>query len=287
MVKEILRKYYPVLAVIITVVLWAPPSQAVRFSHIVHGREGLTECSRCHLPDALSIIPKRSVCYACHEESSIEETVLGPGQTHTPLWVRAHGAESEMADAQCTKCHNLSFCVDCHKGGELNADLKRRTVRLDTAPATHTARFRIVHPLKALGERVEQCYTCHAKQECVDCHDSYRSKYPGREIVSHQKNETWAGMIEAAGAPDHNFPLDQCQDCHPGGALSESDWSSGHAREARRSLSGCQTCHPDGTACMPCHSATTGLMVSPHPRNWKRIQSKFKRESPEVCDKCH
>jgi hypothetical protein len=98
----------------------------------------------------------------------------------------------------------------------------------------------------------------------------------------------WRALIARDDIPDHeNFVLNQCQDCHPGGALSDSEWSSRHGREARHSLAGCQTCHPEGAACMPCHSATTGLMVSPHPRNWKRIQGKFRRESPEVCDKCH
>lgn len=287
MAESLFRKFIPFLAAAAVLMSWTSPSQAMRFSHVVHEREGLSECSRCHLPNATDIIPSRSICYDCHEEKSIEETVLGPKRTHTPLWVGKHGLESEMADAQCAECHTLSFCIDCHKGGELGPDLKRRTARIDTAPRTHTSRFRIVHPLKAIGESIEQCYACHSRQDCIDCHNDYRNRFPNRELVSHQKNETWVNMIEEKGAPEHNFSLDQCQDCHPGGALSEGEWSSRHAREARRSLSGCQTCHPEGAACMPCHSATTGLMVSPHPRNWKKIQGKFRRESPEVCDKCH
>lgn len=95
-------------------------------------------------------------------------------------------------------------------------------------------------------------------------------------------------IIARPDLPDHSaFTLNQCQDCHPGGALSGAEWSSGHAREARRTLSGCQSCHPDGQACLSCHSAKTGLMVSPHPRNWGKIKGKFRRESPEVCDRCH
>jgi hypothetical protein len=274
------------------IVMWAfiltaaLPVYAMRFSHILHEENGIAQCSKCHLPGAASIIPERSGCYDCHDAKSIEETVLGPVRTHTPLWVKTHGPESEVPDAQCTECHKLSFCVDCHKGGELGTDLKRRTARFDTAPSTHTARFRIVHPLKAIGENAQQCYTCHSKQECVDCHQSYLNRFPARDLVSHQTN--WEVLISRNDVPDHEgFNLNQCQDCHPGGALSSSEWSDKHAREARRSLAGCQTCHPEGAACMPCHSARSGLMVSPHPRNWKRIQGKFRRESPEVCDKCH
>ena len=263
-------------------------ADAMRFSHIVHDGEGVGQCNRCHLPGALSIIPERSGCLDCHEKTDIEETVLGPTKSHTPSWVRLHGRDSQSADAQCSSCHDLAFCVDCHKGGEIGADLTKRIVRIDTAPSTHTSRFRIVHPLKAIGEQVRQCYTCHTRQDCVDCHQAYKEKYlvTGREIVSHQ--EGWAVTAGVDNIPGHsNSFLSQCQDCHPGGALSSTDWSRDHAREARRSLSNCQSCHPDGNECMTCHSAKSGLMVSPHPGNWKRIQGKFRRESPEVCDKCH
>jgi hypothetical protein len=275
-----------ILILLTTAFLAASQAVAMRFSHIVHDKNEISQCARCHTPGAVSIIPLRATCYECHEEEEIEETVLGPTKTHTPVWVRQHGIDSESAGAQCSDCHTISFCVDCHKGGELGVDLKKRNVRMDTVPDTHTSRFRIVHPLKATGEQIEKCYTCHSKSDCVDCHESYRNKFPGRELVSHQKS--WELLIAGAGVPDHaTFPLNQCQDCHPGGALSSSDWSQGHAKETRRSLSSCQSCHPDGDACLDCHSATTGLMISPHPRNWGKIQTRFRKESPEVCAKCH
>ena len=269
-----------ILILLTTAFLAASQAVAMRFSHIVHDKNEISQCARCHTPGAVSIIPEKAVCYECHQEEEIEETVLGPTKTHTPLWVRQHGIDSETAGAQCSGCHSISFCVDCHKGGELGVDLKKRSVRMDTVPSTHTSRFRIVHPLKATAEQINDCYTCHSKQDCVDCHEYFRNRFPGREIVSHQMS--WEQLIDHA-----TFPLNQCQDCHPGGALSSAQWSSGHAKEARRSLSSCQSCHPDGDACLDCHSATTGLMISPHPRNWGKIQSTFRKESPEVCAKCH
>ena len=264
------------------------PAGAARFSHILHDKNKVSECNRCHAPGAINIIPERTVCYECHEENAIEETVLGPVKTHTPVWVQQHGVDSRSAGAQCTRCHTISFCVDCHKGGELGVDLQKRSVRTDTVPSTHTSRFRIVHPLKATAEQIGKCYTCHSKSDCVDCHESYRQKYlvNGREIVSHQKN--WQTLIARTDVPDHTaFALNQCQGCHPGGALSSTEWSKDHAQEARRTLGSCQSCHPDGEACLACHSARTGLMVSPHPGNWGRIKTRFRKESPEVCEKCH
>jgi hypothetical protein len=266
--------------------LTASRAVAMRFSHIVHDKNEISQCARCHTPGAVTIIPARAVCYECHEADQIVETVLGPTKTHTPVWVQQHGIDSQSAGAQCSDCHSITFCVDCHKGGELGVDLKKRTVRMDTAPSTHTSRFRVVHPLKATAEQIEKCYTCHSKSECVDCHENYRNKFPGRELVSHQKN--WQVLISRTDIPDHSaYVLNQCQGCHPGGALSSAQWSSSHAKEARRNLGSCQSCHPDGDACLDCHSAKTGLMISPHPGNWGRIQTKFRRESPEVCEKCH
>lgn len=282
------KLYFTCIWVLLTIIL-LPASQALamRFSHDLHEKNQVTKCTECHKPGAVSIIPEREICYQCHEEKDIEETVLGPTKTHTPIWVKQHGKDSQSAGAQCVDCHSISFCVDCHKGGELGVDLKKRPGRTGTVlPSTHTSRFRVVHPLKATGEQIEECYTCHSRKDCVDCHDNYRNRFPGRKIVSHQKN--WQALIANADVPDHNaFSLNQCQDCHPGGALSSREWSRDHAKEARRSLASCQSCHPDGDACLACHSAKTGLMISPHPGNWSKIQSKFQRESPEVCAKCH
>lgn len=275
-----------ILILLSAMFLAASQAAAMRFSHIVHDKNDVTQCARCHTPGAVSIIPERDVCFECHEVQDIEETVLGPSKSHTPVWVRQHGIDSQSAGAQCSDCHTITFCVDCHKGGEIGVDLKKRTVRMDTAPSTHTSRFRIVHPLKATAEQIEKCYTCHSKSDCADCHESYRNRFPGREIVSHQKN--WQSLIDRTDVPDHfAFSLNQCQDCHPGGALSSAQWSNGHAKEARRTLGSCQSCHPNGDVCLDCHSAKTGLMISPHPGNWRKIQRRFSKESPEVCAKCH
>lgn len=275
-----------ILILLLTGILAAKSAVAMRFSHIIHEKQEISNCAHCHTPGAISIIPERKTCFECHLEKEIEETVLGPIRSHTPVWVQQHGLDSQSAGAQCSKCHTISFCVDCHKGGELGTDLKKRTVRIDTAPSSHTSRFKVVHPLKATAEQIEKCYTCHSKSDCVDCHDLYKNKFPQRDLVSHQKN--WELLIARDDVPDHaGFALNQCQDCHPGGALSSTQWSKGHAKEARRSLGSCQSCHPKGDACLACHSAKTGLMISPHPGNWGRIQSKFRKESPEVCAKCH
>lgn len=273
------------LAALVIVALSPVLSWAMRFSHKVHEQKGVAECTTCHPADALSIIPTPEVCTPCHEGVDLDDTDFGPTRTHTPLWVRQHGRDSSEPDAQCKSCHTSSFCNDCHEGGELSPDLTKRTIRTEGVPRTHTSRFRIVHPLKTTGGQIDECFTCHAEEFCSDCHDTYRGKNR-LKTVSHR--ESWTKIEAGTGGPVHeDFSLGQCQDCHPDGALSSRDWSAAHSREAKRSLKSCQSCHPSGAVCKDCHSALTGLKISPHPRNWRSIQAKFRKEAPEVCAECH
>ena len=272
-------------AIILVLFLVPAGSWASRFSHLIHEREGVAECVTCHETDALSIIPSVEVCQPCHEGVDLDDTDLGPTKTHTPLWIKQHGRDSSEPGAQCQSCHTLFFCTECHEGGELAPDLTKRSVRTESVPRSHTSRFRIVHPLKATGAQIEECFTCHAEEFCSDCHDTYRGK---NRLRNDSHRRSWTQIEAGAGGPLHqDFNLDQCGDCHPGGALSSQDWSNAHAREARRALKTCQSCHPSGNACIACHSAKSGLKVSPHPRNWRNIQSKFRKESPETCQECH
>ncbi len=272
------------IAVISAVLIITGTSHAARFSHKVHSDYEVKECGKCHKPLALSITPERSVCMECHTEEDIIETVLGPTKTHTPLWVNQHGRVSAEPGSECRSCHTLSSCADCHKGGELNPDFTKRSVRTESVPETHTSRFRVIHPLKATGAQIDECFSCHAEEFCSDCHN--RTQRDRLKIISHR--ESWTKIEAGAAGPLHEtFTLSQCDDCHPGGALSSHVWTTQHAAEARKTLKKCQSCHPDGNVCMDCHSAKTGLMVSPHPRNWGRLKSKFRKESPETCAKCH
>ena len=51
-----------VITLFLTITCLVPATaNAMRFSHIVHDREEVRQCDRCHLPAALSIIPEQSV----------------------------------------------------------------------------------------------------------------------------------------------------------------------------------------------------------------------------------
>ncbi len=275
----------PLCAALLAGLLLPLPARAERFSHQAHVEQGVDECRDCHMPGALSIIPPQSVCLPCHKAVELEDTPLGPVRTHTAFWLRRHGGESTAPQASCRSCHASSFCVDCHAGGEIGADLRKIAGRANVPPRPHTARFRVLHPLKAEGNGDQACRECHKRKFCDDCHA--RKFPPGSSApVSHRRS--WKQIEAGMGGPLHSsFTEEQCQDCHPGGAISSREWTSGHANEARRNLSSCRGCHPTGEACLSCHSARDGLKVSPHPGNWRQIQKKFRKESPRTCERCH
>ncbi len=216
-------------------------------------------------------------CSECHKGEGI-------APTHGADWLREHRVLAEKTDKNCKECHGQSFCLDCHKGGGLDVNLNTGIARSNTAPMTHRTDFRELHPIKAL-DNPQSCYRCHDSRFCSGCH----AKFKGEDlrVLSHRRS--WSDLEVTAGGPVHStFTEAQCQTCHPGGLLPKIEWSSDHAREARRNLQACQTCHGDGEICMTCHSARRGLMVNPHPRNWNAVKDKYRSKSGgRSCIKCH
>lgn len=216
-------------------------------------------------------------CAECHKGSNV-------APNHGAYWVKEHGQVASKSRNNCADCHGQSFCLDCHKGGGIDADLKISNYRTSYIPASHRTDFREIHPLKAL-DNPQSCFRCHNQRYCTECH----SKFRGTDLMVQSHRTGWSDLQTSPVGPAHStFNTSQCQTCHPGGLLPKYVWSSDHAREARRNLQACQTCHSDGAVCMTCHSARTGLMVNPHPRNWDRVKDKYRSKSGgRSCIKCH
>lgn len=216
-------------------------------------------------------------CADCHKGS-------GVAPTHGSDQMREHSFLARRAGRNCTDCHNQQFCLDCHKGGGIAADLSISNYITSYVPKSHRTDFREIHPIKAL-DNPQSCYKCHDVRYCSECH----SKFRGEDLMVQSHRRGFSDMTAGAGGPAHStFTTAQCQTCHPGGLLPQHQWSSAHAIEARRNLQSCQTCHSDGSVCMTCHSARTGLMVNPHPRGWDSVKSRYKSNSKgKSCSKCH
>lgn len=211
--------------------LYCAQALAVRQPHKEYAEMKIPECNDCHKSE-------------------------GVAPNHVGDWLRIHRVPAGKADHNCAQCHAQDFCLDCHQGGGITADLTVENFRRDYVPKSHRSDFLALHPIKAL-DNPQTCYRCHDKRYCQQCH----SRFPrgSLRIKSHL-------ML----GPDR-------QTYRPG--LNE------HPTEARRNLQSCQSCHPDGDVCVQCHSSGK---ANPHPRNWRSIVGNIKdRTSSQVCRKCH
>lgn len=193
---------------------------------------------------------KPEECTECHKES-------GVAPNHGAFWMQEHRLAAQKAASNCADCHQQSFCLDCHVGGGIGADLRSSLSRRgEYMPKTHRSDFVSIHPIQA-ADNPQNCYRCHESRFCSECHGKIREK-GNMKIRSHRK----------AGPSSQTY-----------------DWNAEHAAEARRNLQSCEACHPDADVCVSCHRS---VMTNPHPRNWKEIAKRYKEESRgRTCRKCH
>ncbi len=221
-------------------------------------------------------------CQECHKYSDV-------AFTHASSWNQDHRLYAEKKPNICGDCHNRSFCFDCHFGGGITPDLHKSTAGPDYMPRTHRSDWRELHPIKAADDP-RSCYRCHDERKfCQACHQKFNQIDPsGLAPISHRRG--WSDLSVSQAGPMHStFNATQCPTCHPNSMLPKNQWSLGHAREARRNLASCESCHPDGNVCLKCHSATSGLMVNPHPRGWNgSLADRMRnRSNNRTCIKCH
>lgn len=268
-------------AMLVAALLAATPAAAVTFDHDQHNSylEG-TPCSACHLEDARSIVPETSACLECHDKAFAETVELPGTRTHGPLWAFNHRPFAKGEAQDCAACHQQDFCLECHTSGfaDEQGDFGNNMANV------HRSDFQVSHPIAARTDP-QLCSSCHENNFCFDCHNTFA---PGDlAVLSHRRG--WSDLTTSPSGPAHAlFDESQCQTCHPDSLLSSHDWTSSHAREARRNLATCQACHPEGDVCLTCHSARTGLGANPHPDDWDDIQGRLDRASDgKTCRKCH
>jgi len=219
---------------------------------------------------------KISDCNECHLEEGVRPN-------HQAGWNVDHRLKAVKGESNCAVCHDQSFCLDCHTGGGIDADLGTSNYRSDYVPRSHRSDFRELHPIQASRDPAS-CERCHDVQFCSDCH----RKFQPEELQFQSHRRSWSDLEASPGTPHSTFSDSQCQTCHPNSVLPAKVWSTAHAREARRNLAACESCHPEGEVCMKCHSARTGLKVSPHPKGWGGIKDNINGVTDgKTCRKCH
>jgi len=269
--------------------LTAAPALAVEFPHALHLKvlQGLP-CSTCHVETAtghkIVLKPERKVCLQCHDADFVKKVKFPGLRTHGPTWPLIHRPFAKSSDPQfnCSACHSQKDCLDCHKAGHVDemGAFDNQMVNI------HSSDFAVTHPIAARTDP-QLCSSCHNKNFCVRCHNSFgRSNIA---LASHRLSWSNLAVGDAVDQKTHaQFTPDQCQNCHPNSVLPAHEWADQHAREARKDLATCQACHPNGDVCLKCHSATSGLMVNPHPKNWNDIKDRLRSASNgRTCRRCH
>lgn len=264
---------------VFVLVLVAAPARAMNFDHAAHlAVAGGPTCGDCHKDGADSIKPADSVCLECHEQPFVDQVVFVGLKTHGTLWALNHRQEARSQSVNCGVCHEQASCLDCHKAGfadEMGAFSNSLT-------NVHTADFHVTHPIAARTDP-QLCSKCHEPKYCSGCHEDFAPA----DLAMQSHRRGWSDLsISAASHAD--FSENQCQVCHTNSVLPTHEWSSQHAREARKNLVTCQACHPDGDVCLKCHSAVSGLKVNPHPEDWGKLSKRLANASDgRTCRKCH
>jgi len=268
------------LGTVIMVCFFAGSALALQFNHDTHlgFMDVEPACFHCHTEAAKTVVPAKEACLKCHDEDFYAQITFPGIRTHGPLWAMNHRAPVKSRSIECSACHEQAYCLECHKAGFADemGELGNNMVNV------HRSEFRVTHPIPARTDP-QLCSSCHESRFCSDCHSRFAPQ--DLAIASHRKG--WS-LLEVVGTPHEDFTEDMCQQCHPNSVLPAHQWSSSHAREARKNLVTCQACHPEGDICLTCHSAKTGLRVNPHPKDWDNMKNRLRDASDNrTCRKCH
>lgn len=134
---------------------------------------GATEnCQVCHVVE--------QQCQTCHLGSKTLErrsSATDVDLYHPFNFMQQHSASAWNQEMECATCHNPEvFCRDCH----LNLGYASGAFRTTSGFHNESVRFRFGHG-QAARQGLEACVTCHAQQDCLQCH----SAISGRRINPH------------------------------------------------------------------------------------------------------
>ncbi len=103
------------------------------FNHELHLEQDDVECSFCHVGieeagyASAANMPDMASCVQCHNNTEspqnceychTELATLRP-VTHTPVWINRHDEVVRSTSEDCTICHQVNYCQECHDGAQL------------------------------------------------------------------------------------------------------------------------------------------------------------------------
>lgn len=290
------------------------------FCHLPSGVEDLTQlqmpapatCLGCHDPQAQEHLASDQ-CSFCHvpvvETNLDADRIAGfpaPPTHQAPDFGISHGATAREAGATCATCHDRTSCTTCHGGATHvpRAVLDLPAPRADGPTGVsipsgaggagfHPADFGRSHAVPASTGQMN-CTTCHEENTCTQCHDGFGSPpfHPLNFMASHGA-EAFGRVSDCKSC--HNSE-GFCRECHLGSGIQGGNglvapfhdgqalWILSHPQAARQDLESCVTCHQQKD-CLRCHSATTGMGVSPHGPGFDAASMQDRNQA--MCKLCH
>jgi len=113
-------------------------------------------------------VPGAPACTDCHIEQARS---LGEFNHSTDFKMKKHAFAAAQREKICTKCHNTSFCIDCHARNE---ELKPSDMFKDAPARTlpHRGDYLTQHRIDGKIDPAP-CFKCHGRQNnerCKQCH---------------------------------------------------------------------------------------------------------------------
>ena len=253
------------------------------FSHQTHNRrqpEAMKNCASCHgaaatAPSTASraaLLPTHAECAACHKKQislgqcdmchdrlDLYDMVANDYYSHEPGFMARHGLEAVSGEANCTLCHEQSYCADCHNRNATIVPSLKYPDRVDRT-FMHSGDWLSRHALESRANPAN-CQKCHGISYCSSCHN---------------RNGIGAGVDQ-----------DGTNNPHPDRNTWLGRGRGSHGAEARKDILSCASCHDQGAAsnCVQCHQERMG--INPHPPGWKSTVPAGDRYSHPTCRICH
>ncbi len=267
-------------------------------------------CATCHA---------RDFCVQCHvdapEQAAIRAlspdrrslvhtaSLTAPASHDTPDFLSAHGPTAAAAPQECRSCHTQESCLVCHG---VTPDVAREMYRAASdrgtgavverhPPVSHRGDFTERHGTAA-SARTQTCASCHAREDCLQCHRPAARGSPGYHPADFLVRHPTMAYTRATSCSDCHNPRGFCVDCHEAAGLTAGQrltrgfhdaipvFSAGHGPAARQSLESCVSCHAERD-CLPCHAAQGGRRFNPHGPGFDAERQA--RKNVEVCTVCH
>ncbi len=147
---------------------------------------GLDHGPRYDAAHSLMALARRDQCLACHAESSCQSCHDGtrkPQSIHPGDFTSTHPVAARQNRPDCSACHRLqSFCTGCHERAGVGPNADVPGTAFSSGARVHPPGWLVPGPQHhgvQAARNIGQCASCHREDQCLTCHSTTSSAYPG------------------------------------------------------------------------------------------------------------